>query len=63
MIVLHCRSLLKCLCDVCFFHLIKAMFHHFTLFSSGGHNSFMLPPLNLIYGSKDSSLQELSNEL
>ena len=40
----------------------KAMFHHFTLFSSGGHNSFMLPPLNLIYGSKDSSLQELSNE-
>ena len=23
-----------------------AMFHHFILISSGGHNSFMLPPLN-----------------
>ena len=35
------------------------MFHHFILFSSSGHSSF----IHLIYGSKDSSLQELSNEI
>ena len=35
----------------------------FMPFSSDSHNSFLLPPMNLIYGSKDSSLQELYNEL
>ena len=40
--------------------------HHNTplpILSSDGHNSFLLPPMNLIYGSKDSSLQELYDEL
>ena len=42
---------------------VKAVLYHFHAISSDSHNPFLLPPMNLIYGSKDSSLQELYNEL
>ena len=62
-----------CVCVLCryvnkpklahFGNQLRQCYTIFMPFSSGGHNSFLLPPMNLIYGSKDSSLQELYNEL